>query len=96
MAIPRLAALILMQEAWSLSHNLWNQPEPQERSDFQTSNYAQAILIMDRVVPTQRSTRRRSGRWMPSPSKGVQQDPEFNSPELYKAMTELMVDGIHG
>ncbi len=32
-AIPRPAALILMQEAWSLSHNLWNQPEPQDRSD---------------------------------------------------------------
>jgi prepilin-type processing-associated H-X9-DG protein len=22
-----------MQEAWSLSHNLWNQPEPNNRSD---------------------------------------------------------------
>jgi prepilin-type N-terminal cleavage/methylation domain-containing protein len=32
-AVPRPAAVILMQEAWSLSHNLWNQPEPSNRSD---------------------------------------------------------------
>jgi prepilin-type processing-associated H-X9-DG protein len=32
-AIPRPATIILMQEAWSLSHNLWNQPEPNNRSD---------------------------------------------------------------
>ena len=32
-AVPRPAAIILMQEAWSLSHNLWNQPEPNNRSD---------------------------------------------------------------
>ena len=32
-AIPRPAAIILMQEAWSLSHQLWNQPEPENRSE---------------------------------------------------------------
>ena len=32
-AIPRPSAIILMQEAWSLSHQLWNQPEPDDRSD---------------------------------------------------------------
>jgi prepilin-type N-terminal cleavage/methylation domain-containing protein/prepilin-type processing-associated H-X9-DG protein len=32
-AVPRPAAIILMQEAWSLSHQLWNQPEPGDRSD---------------------------------------------------------------
>ena len=32
-AIPRPATIILMQEAWSLSHNLWNQPEPNDRSE---------------------------------------------------------------
>jgi prepilin-type N-terminal cleavage/methylation domain-containing protein len=32
-AIPRPSAIILMQEAWSLSHNLWNQPEPNNRSE---------------------------------------------------------------
>lgn len=26
-AVPRPASIILLQEAWSLSHNLWNQPE---------------------------------------------------------------------
>ncbi len=32
-AVPRPSAIILMQEAWSLSHQLWNQPEPDNRSD---------------------------------------------------------------
>ncbi|NOS68482.1 MAG: prepilin-type N-terminal cleavage/methylation domain-containing protein [Verrucomicrobia bacterium] len=32
-AVPRPASIILMQEAWSLSHNLWNQPEPDNRSE---------------------------------------------------------------
>jgi len=32
-AVPRPASIILLQEAWSLSHQLWNQPEPSDRSD---------------------------------------------------------------
>jgi prepilin-type N-terminal cleavage/methylation domain-containing protein/prepilin-type processing-associated H-X9-DG protein len=32
-AIPKPSAIILLQEAWSLSHNLWNQPEPDNRSE---------------------------------------------------------------
>jgi prepilin-type processing-associated H-X9-DG protein len=32
-AVPRPSGIILLQEAWSLSHNLWNQPEPENRSE---------------------------------------------------------------
>jgi prepilin-type N-terminal cleavage/methylation domain-containing protein/prepilin-type processing-associated H-X9-DG protein len=32
-AVPRPSAIIVIQEAWSLSHNLWNQPEPNNRSE---------------------------------------------------------------
>ena len=32
-AVPRPSGIILMQEAWSLSHNLWNQPEPNQRDE---------------------------------------------------------------
>jgi prepilin-type N-terminal cleavage/methylation domain-containing protein/prepilin-type processing-associated H-X9-DG protein len=32
-SIPRPATIILMQEAWSLSNQLWNQPEPNDRSE---------------------------------------------------------------
>ena len=32
-AIPRPAAIILMQEGWMLSRQLWNQPEPNDRSE---------------------------------------------------------------
>ena len=31
--IPRPAAIIVLQEAWSLSHQLWNQPEPVNRTE---------------------------------------------------------------
>ena len=31
--IPKPATIILAQEAWSLSNQLWNQPEPNDRSD---------------------------------------------------------------
>ena len=31
--IRRPAGIILMQEAWSLSHQIWNQPEPNNRTD---------------------------------------------------------------
>ncbi len=32
-AVTRPAAIILMQEAWSLSNVIWNQPEPDDRSE---------------------------------------------------------------
>jgi len=32
-AVPRPSAIILMQEAWSLSHQVWNQPEPDLRDE---------------------------------------------------------------
>ena len=32
-AVPKPSAIILMQEAWSLSLQLWNQPEPNDRSE---------------------------------------------------------------
>ena len=32
-AIPRSASIIILQEAWSLSNQLWNQPEPVDRSE---------------------------------------------------------------
>jgi prepilin-type processing-associated H-X9-DG protein len=31
-AIPRAGQIIILQEAWSLSNQLWNQPEPNDRS----------------------------------------------------------------
>jgi hypothetical protein len=31
-SIPRPGSIIILQEAWSLSNHLWNQPEPVDRS----------------------------------------------------------------
>ena len=38
-AVSRPAAIILLQEAWSVSHQLWNQPEPSNRSDEASEGY---------------------------------------------------------
>ena len=62
-AIPRPAMIILMQEAWSLSHNLWNQPEPNDRSDaalegLTPNTYSEwhmwaSVLVHDSFLSTQ-------------------------------------------
>ena len=65
---------------------------------LQTSNYAQALLIMDRVVQTQpidEAQKRAVDALLIQARQAVQQNPKLNSPELYKAMSELMVR-VHG
>jgi len=62
-AIPRPATIIVMQEAWSLSHNLWNQPEPNDRSEealegLIPTNYSEwhmwaSTLVHDSFLSTQ-------------------------------------------
>ena len=56
--VPRPATIILMQEAWSLSHQLWNQPEPDDRSDAVLEGRAQTTYsewqmsrIRNSIVP---------------------------------------------
>ncbi len=65
---------------------------------FQASNYAQALFIMDRVVqmqPIDEAQKRAVDGLIIQTRQAIQQNPKLNSPELYKAMSELMVR-VHG
>jgi hypothetical protein len=65
---------------------------------LQTSNYTQAILIMDRVVqvqPIDEAQKKAVDALIIQARQAVQRDPKLNSPELYKAMSDLLVR-VHG
>lgn len=65
---------------------------------LQTSNYAQALQIMDRVVqakPIDEAQKQAVDALILQARRAAERDPKINSPELYKAMSELMVR-VHG
>jgi len=70
----------------------------QAGSALQASNYTEAILIMDRVVQTQpiNDTQKKAvDALIIQTREAVQRNPKLDSPQLYKAMSELMVR-VHG
>jgi len=70
----------------------------QAGSALQASNYTEAILIMDRVVQTQpiNDTQKKAVDALILQTRdAVQRNPKLDSPQLYKAMSELMVR-VHG
>ena len=65
---------------------------------LQASNYAQAIVIMDRVVQTQpvdEAQKKAVDALIIQTRQAVEKNPKLNSPELYKAMSDLFVR-VHG
>ena len=65
---------------------------------LQASNYTQAILIMDRVVqsqPIDETQKSAVDALLIQARQAVQRDPKLNTPELYKAMSDLLVR-VHG
>jgi hypothetical protein len=65
---------------------------------LQTSNYTQAILIMDRVVqvqPMDAAQKKAVDALIIQARQAAQRDPKLNTPELYKATSALMVR-VHG
>ena len=70
----------------------------QAGSALQASNYTEAILIMDRVVQTQtiNDTQKKAvDSLIIQTREAVQRNPKLDSPQLYKAMSDLMVR-VHG
>jgi len=70
----------------------------QAGSAFQASNYTEAILIIDRVVQTQpvNDTQKKAVDALILQTRdAVQRNPKLDSPQLYKAMSDLMVR-VHG
>ena len=65
---------------------------------FQASNYTQAILTMDQVVqtrPIDEAQKKSVDALIVQTRQAVQQNPKLDSPQLYKAMSDLMVR-VHG
>ncbi len=70
----------------------------QAASALQAGDYTQAILAMDRVAQgTQVDAAQKEavGTLIRQTRQAVQQDPKLNTPELYKAMSDL-ITRVHG
>ena len=70
----------------------------QASTALQASNFTQAILIMDRVVQTQpidEAQKKAVDALIVQTRKAVQQNPKLDTPQLYQAISDLMVR-VHG
>ena len=67
-------------------------------SAFQSSNYTQAILIMDRVAqagPMDASQKKAVDDLIIQTRQAAQRNPKLDSPELYQALSDLQLR-VHG
>lgn len=70
----------------------------QAAAALQSGDYTQAILAMDRVAQTKQvdaAQKEAVGTLILQTRQAVQQDPSLNTPELYKAMSDL-ITRVHG
>ena len=70
----------------------------QVKSALQSSNYVQAITIMDRVVqarPIDDAQKQAVDALIIQTREAVAKNPKLDSPQLYKAMSDLLVR-VHG
>ena len=70
----------------------------QAASALQAGDYTQAIVAMDQVAQTAQvdaAQKEAVGTLIRQTSQAVQKDPKLNTPELYKAMSDL-VTHVHG
>src|SRR6185369_8911225 len=66
----------------------------QAGSAFQTGNYSQAVLIMDRVAQTQRmddNQKKAVDDLIVQTRQAVQRNPKLDSPQLYQAVSDLFI-----
>ena len=66
----------------------------QASTALRASNYTQAVIIMDRVVQTQpidAAQKKAVDALLIQIKKAIEQDAKLDSPELYQAMSELLV-----
>lgn len=71
----------------------------QANTAFQSGDYTRAITVMDRVVATQpvidEAQKQALDALIIQARQAAQQNPKLNTPELYKAMADLMLR-VHG
>jgi hypothetical protein len=89
-----------LQQSFEKADTTIKQEVSQVGSAFQAGNYTHAITLMDRVVQTQSrpiddTQKRAVDALIIQTRQAAQQNPKLNTPELYKAMNDLMVR-VHG
>ncbi len=92
------AAAEQLQKSFEKADPSLKQQVTEVSTAFQASNYNQAIIIMDRVVQTQpvdEAQKKAVDALIIQTRQAVEQNPKLNSPELYKAMSDLFVR-VHG
>jgi len=70
----------------------------QASTALQASNYTQAVVIMERVVQTQpidAAQKKAVDALIIQTRKAIEQNPKLDSPQLYKAMSDLLIR-VHG
>ena len=92
------AAAEQLEQSFQRSEAALKQEVGRAASALQTSNYVAALLIMDQVVqarPIDDGQKRAVDTLILQARQAVAQNPKLNTPELYKAMSDLMVR-VHG
>lgn len=82
-----------LQQSFEKADAAIKQDIVQANTAFQAGDYTRAITVMDRVVQTQpidAAQKQAVDALIIQTRKAAQQDPKLNTPELYKAMEDLM------
>jgi len=91
-------APIQLQESFKKAAAPVKQEVAQATAAFESGNYTQAILIMDRLVqnqPVDAAQKQALDALIVQTRQAVHQDPKRDSPQLYKAMADLTLR-LHG
>jgi len=92
------AAAEQLQKSFEKADAAIKQDIVQANTAFQAGDYTHAITVMDRVVQTQpidEAQKQAVAALIIQTRKAVEQNPKLNSPELYKALSDLFVR-VHG
>ena len=94
---PKLTAQEL-QKSFEKADASSREGAAQAASALQTGDYTQAILAIDQIAQTAQvnaAQKEAVNTLIRQTRQAVQQDPKLNTPELYKAMSDL-VTHLHG
>jgi outer membrane protein assembly factor BamD (BamD/ComL family) len=92
------AAAQQLQQTYEMAEAPVKQDVAQATAALRSGDYAAAIIMMDRVTRTQpvsEAQKQAVGVLIQQTRQAVKQNPELNSPELYKAMSDLVIR-VHG
>jgi len=92
------AAAEQLQNSFETANATIKQEVMQAGDALQASNYARAIIIMDRVVQTQpidEAQKKAVDALIIQTRQAIRQNPKLDSSELYKATSDLLIR-VHG